>query len=113
MQGHWSQDWVKIRHNPEQEELLLRFSNSGDNGTLYSEVAGHWIEEFNYDGLNPHNKEGITMVDLRLDNDLTALQPEEQQKVKEAWRIAKRIIREVRYLRGIFISHCLIHPCRK
>jgi hypothetical protein len=71
---------------PEQEALLLRFDdrfrNGGDNGTLYSEVAAHWIEQFNYEGLNPHNKEGITMADLRLDDDLTEAQPEERQKLK-------------------------------
>jgi hypothetical protein len=87
---------------PEQEKLLLRFSNrfrnGGDNGALYSEVTGHWIEEFNYKGLNPHNKEGVTLSDLRLDDDLTELQPEEQHKVKVARGKAKRIIREVRRL---------------
>jgi hypothetical protein len=96
---------------PEQEELLLRFSDrfrsGGDNGALYSEVAGHWIEEFNYGGLNPHNKEGITMADLRLDEDLATLEPEEQQNVEKACGKAQRIIREVRRLVQNLVSHCL------
>jgi hypothetical protein len=102
---------------PKQEALLLKFSdrfhNGGDNGNLYSEVVGHWIKEFSYEGLNPHNKEGITMADLRLDDDLTSLPPEEQHNVEEAQRIAKRIIREVRYLGEVFVSLCLISPHRK
>jgi hypothetical protein len=97
---------VKTRRKPnitpEQEKLLLRFSDrfrSGrDNGALYSEVTGHWIEEFNYEGLNPHNKDGVTLSDLQLDDDLTLLQPEEQHEVKVAQGNAKRIIREVRCL---------------
>jgi hypothetical protein len=87
---------------PEQKELLLRFNDrfrsGGDNGALYLEVTGHWIEEFNYEGLNPHNKDGITVSDLRLDDDLTALEPEERYNVEEARGKAKRIIREMRSL---------------
>jgi hypothetical protein len=87
----------------EQEELIQSFSDrfrtGGDNGTLYTEVTSHWLEDLGYGGLETAlTKKGFSTSDLGLDKNLATLQPEELKLVEKARQAARRIVRDVRRL---------------
>ena len=87
----------------EQEELIQSFSDrfrtGGDNGTLYTEVTSHWLEDLDYGGLETAlAKKGFSPSDLGLDKNLATLQPEELKLVEKARQAARRIVRDVRRL---------------
>ena len=78
----------------EQEELIQSFSDrfctGGDNGTLYTEVTSHWLEEFRYDGLDTAlAKKGFSTSDLGLDKNLETLEPEALKVVDKARQAAR------------------------
>ena len=75
-----------------------QFTAGSENGSLYSEVLEAWIQKFGYAGLNPKNKNGIDLSELRLDVEFISLTEDKREKVLKVRAMAQQAIHDVRVM---------------